>query len=366
MRDLRQGWQRIMLDAARFYFNKIRYGLLEPFAGRAVNAIEVVWGGGLLKEIRVFGKTGLGRLPYCEMRDASGIRRVFQLPWVHVENILDCTDDKTRLLTMRRLLAMLPCGACCNFVLGRNLTHADVVAETFRRIGFRVVNVDTFYYQPPANVDNVFETLTSKSIKIMLRQARRELELVDVSPREFVKYYKDNIEASGKNSYFDLETDRVLFELGVSTGRARIVGARRKATAERPGPFPLDAAMVCTWSPEQDNYKFIRLTHRSRVDCAPGEAPHKNASKLLILAAMEDAAALGLPFETDGTTPGMTKVYAMFGPGVFRPAVRIQCMRDTIWSLAYKEYPSIARRIARITRLGMRPPLLTSSSPRIL
>ena len=343
----KRDWSRILGDATRFYLNKIRHGFLEPFAGHTATLTGEAVGGALLKEIRIFGKDGSGQLQYCEMRDASGIRRGFQLPWVHLEGILDCADDKARRLTLRRLLARLPGGVCSNFVLGRNLAHADIVAETFRRIGFRVMNVDTFYYDPPDDPSEVIETLTSKGMQKVLRKAGRDLELVDISPREFANYYKHNIEAAGKHSYFDFETDHVLFEHGLSTGNIRILGARRKATAEKPGPFPLDAAMVCTKNADQDNCKFIRVTHRPRTAGASDQAPQENASKLLILAAMEDAAALGLHFETDGTTPGMTRIYAAFGPGVFQPAVRIQCLRDTIWSLFCKDYPALSRKISR-------------------
>ena len=354
----KRDWSVILKDAVRFHLNKISHGFLEPFAARTETSNTL--GSGFLKDVRVSGKAGSGRLQFCEMRDASGIRHVFQLPWMHMEKFLDAADDKARLLTLRRLIAALPSGACCNFVLGRNLTHTESVAETFRRVGFRVLNVDTFYYQPPVNANEVIETLTSKSMQKNLRKARRELELVDVSPSEFVRFYKNNMEAAGKRSYFDFEIDRVLFELGQLTGHIRILGARRKKTQQTAGPVPLDAAMVCTRNAVQNNYKFIRVTHRSHNDNASDCAPHGEASKLLILAAMEDAATLGLHFETDGTTPGMTRIYAMFGPGVFKSAIRIQCTRDTIWSLVNKQYPSLARKISRLIPLD-RPTSQTSA-----
>jgi hypothetical protein len=335
-------------NAARFHLNKIRHGFLELLASHTVTATGEAVDGGLLKEVRAAGREGSGRLQYCVMRDASGLRKGFQFPWMHVENLLDCADDRARLLTLRRLLARLPSGVCFNFVLGKNLAHPEVVAEAFRRAGFLVAKVDTFFYTPPAEAGEVIETLTGKSIKGTLRRARRDLEVVDVPPRDFVIFHDQNIETVGKRSYRDFDIDRVLFELGLSTRHVRILGARRKATAQMPGPFALDAAIVCTWNHDQDLYKLVRLTNRSRDNSDPVHPPHSDASKLLILAAMEEAAVLGLTFDTDGTTTGMSKIYALFGSGVFQPAIRIQCMRETIWSLIRRDHPTLARKVGRL------------------
>jgi hypothetical protein len=58
--------------------------------------------------------------------------------------------------------------------------------------------------------------------------------------------------------------------------------------------------------------------------------PNPDASKLLILAALEDAAVKGLNLEPDDSTLGLTKLYSAFGPGISNRTMRLQCERNPL------------------------------------
>src|SRR5205823_3637373 len=113
-----------------------------------------------------------------------------------------------------------------------------------------------------------------------------------------------------------------------------------------PGPFTMDAAVACLWDEEDGTYKLWRITHRPRVSSDTAAKPHMDATKLLVLAVMQDAAARNLTLETDGSTPGLAKFYAIFGPGIFRRTTRLQCEHETVWSMLNRYYPSVFGRPA--------------------
>jgi len=101
----------------------------------------------------------------------------------------------------------------------------------------------------------------------------------------------------------------------------------------------LDPSVI--YAEEDGTYKLWRITHRRRGDGNASDKPHADATKLLILAVMQDAAARNLVLETDGSTPGLAQFYAIFGPGIFRRTTRLQCEHETIWSMLNRYYPSV-------------------------
>jgi hypothetical protein len=107
----------------------------------------------------------------------------------------------------------------------------------------------------------------------------------------------------------------------------------------------MDTAIACLWDKEDGTYKLWRETYRVRADSDARTRPHVDATKLLVLTVMEDAAARNLTLETDGSTPGSATFYAMFGPGIFRRTTRLQCERQTVWASINKNYPSMFRKL---------------------
>jgi hypothetical protein len=48
----------------------------------------------------------------------------------------------------------------------------------------------------------------------------------------------------------------------------------------------------------------------------------------------------------------MAKLYALFGPGVFRLADRLHCERKCLWASLSHYYPSLARLLGRAVALA--------------
>jgi hypothetical protein len=297
--------------------------------------------GQLVKEVHAIMQDGIGHLQYCLNRDERGLWCGKQPAWLHLHDLVISAYDRAKVVINRRLLAQLPIGVSFHFVFSPDLPESDAIRTAFKSAGFKLLDAETYVCARQARSGDVIDTLTGKSIKGTLRRARRDLEIVEMSADEFLHFHQKNLEATGKRNYRDAVSDRLMLYEGLQRNHVRIIAVRRKATAGIPGPFPIDAATACLWDEEDGTYKLWRLTHRPRGDGNAVSRPHVDATKLLILAAMEDAAARNLILDTDGSTPGLAKLFALFGPNVFRRTTRLQCDRETLWAQVKKYYPSV-------------------------
>ena len=116
------------------------------------------------------------------------------------------------------------------------------------------------------------------------------------------QFYRANLNAAGKKSYFCLEVAKDLMTIGISSDRprARIIAASRKVP-ERSSEQPvIDAAICVVW----DNERCYYWLSTRRKDS------HPDAIKLLIVTAMKHARRLGLVFDADGVnTPGTQRLF---------------------------------------------------------
>jgi hypothetical protein len=338
----RPEWSCVLRGSVRFYLNKMQFGYFWSGSERPSKKSTEGRTAIALSEARVATEGATFRLPYIVTRYGHGIRRGSQYPWLFLDDPAHGTDARLKATILRKLLAQLPANVSFNFALSPNLSETDLVVQIYKSAGFKILHSETLTYTPPAEHGDLIDTFSGKSIKGTLRRARRDMEIVEMSPSDFVHFHEMNIESVGKTSHRDFDADRFLLEEGLSQKKARILAARRKPTAENPGPFPMDAALACVWDSSNGFYKLWRLTYRvGRSDGA--SEPHPDASKFLILAAMEDAAAKKLVLDTDGYTPGLEKLYATFGPGVFKLTVSLECLRDVPWALVIRDYPSLIR-----------------------
>lgn len=338
---------RACADGLRFHFNRLVYGL------PALRQITAKQQAALVKEARVVMPEGMGQLPYYVTRDDRGFRRGGQPAWMYLHDLAcPSASDQAKPGIHRRLLAQLPAGVSFHFVFSPDLQNAGPVRAAFKSAGFRLMDVETYVCARLPQGGDPINALTGRSIKGALRRARRDLEIVEMSPGSFFRFQQQNLEAAGKSNYRDTVSDRLMLQEGLLRNRAKILGARRKPVPGNPGPFPMDAAAACLWDEESGTYKLWRITHRPRVCAASVVKPHMDATKLLVLAVMQDAAARNLTLETDGSTPGLAKFYAIFGPGIFRRTTRLQCEHETVWSMLNRYYPSVFGRPARPGRPG--------------
>jgi hypothetical protein len=234
------------------------------------------------------------------------------------------------------LLEQLPRWASFNFVCNPDLSYADLVRSAFKRSGFGHTTQTTYLRLP--SEDNVLNARKSKH-KGHIKRAAKELDCVDVGAKEFVQFYETNLKAGKKKSYSPLDTMTFLIEEAVSRGQARAIAARpnsRSQSVDHGRSSPYDAAIVYAWDNDRCYYwlSTLRIAFADNSDAKP----HPDATKLLVVRAMEAAQAMNLIFDVDGvTTPGAENFYRNM-LGISREERRDVFDRETILERFYQRY----------------------------
>jgi len=258
----------------------------------------------------VQGNEVLGRLPFILSARKPGLTWGHNPHWSHMAGpIVDQRLSRTEQTgVISSLLEQLPRGISFNFVCSPSLAYADIVRSAFKQAGFEHTTQIT-YVRPPSFGD-VLDTRKSKH-RGHFKRAAKELHCVDISAQEFVQFYGANLDAQGKTSYSPLGILPCLIEEAISRGQARAIAAKSKCD-DRSGICQLsafnDAAIVYIW----DDYRCYYWLSTRRTP-HPGDSfakPHPDATKFLVVKAMEDAQAMNLIFDTDGvTTAGSANLY---------------------------------------------------------
>jgi hypothetical protein len=335
---------RAVANGFRFRLNQLVYGSILPVFYRIETGL--VSKGGLLNEVQVMTRQGAGCLPFYVVRDENGLWRGGQPGWKHLRGLTFSSHGAADILN-RHLIGQLPANVSFLFVFVADLADAEPVKTAFKSAGFRLREMETYICVPQAGSQDTIDTLTGRSIKGTLRRARRDLELVDLTVDDFFSFHEENLFALGRTSYRDSISDRMTLTECKAAGRARILGARRKTGPNQTAAPPLDAALACLWDKEDGVYKLWRTTYRRGSCMQEAPKPHPDASKLLTLAAIEDARARKLILDTDGSAPGTEHYYGLFGPGFFQRTIRLQCEHETVWSIINRYYPSVFKRPQR-------------------
>jgi hypothetical protein len=331
-------WGEALAGTARFYWNK----LLHAYPGGGET------GSGPIRQVHAAVGETSATIPYCMGRDTKGLVWGVQPAWMYLHDFSAAGPVKITL--MRKLLAQLPGGMSFHFAFHSNLPDGQSVRRAFAACGFKILEWQTYVYTPPASYAGdyaaLIDSFTGKSIKGTLRRAMRDLEVIELSPRDYFQLQQDYLAAGGKKNTRNNELDELMLEEAVRHGYARILGARRKSSDEYPGANPVDAALVCLADEAAGLLQLWRLTYRDHV--VGTLKPHVDATKLLVLAAMDEAARRKFRLDTDGYTAGMAKQYALFGPGVFRLADRLHCERECLWAVFNRYYPALGRRLGAL------------------
>ena len=214
---------------------------------------------------------------------------------------------------IRSLLEQLPRWASFHFVCNPDLSYADLVRSAFKQSGFDLATQLT-YLRLPSEGD-VLNTQKSKH-RGHIKRAAKELDCVDISAKDFVQFFETNLKDSKERTYSPLDTMTFLIEEAVSRGQARAIAARpnsRSQSVDHGRSSPYDAAIVYVW--DNDRCYYWLSTHRIASADNSNAKPHPDATKLLVVRAMEDAQAMNLIFDADGVaTPGAENFYRnMFG-----------------------------------------------------
>jgi hypothetical protein len=278
--------------------------------------INIARGSSKYRELKVVHRgVVVGRLSFVLSRSRLGLLRGQDPHWSHLGGpIVDQRLSRTQQAeVIRSLLEQLPRWASFNFVCNPDLSYADLVRSAFRQSGFDLATQMT-YLRLPSDGD-VLNTRKSKH-KGHIKRAAKELDCVDISAKEFVQFFETNLKASKETTYSPLDTMTFLIEEAISRGQARAVAARpnsRSQSVDHGQSSPYDAAIVYVW--DNNRCYYWLSTHRIASADDPSAKPHPDATKLLVVRAMEDAQAMNLIFDADGVaTPGAENFYRnMFG-----------------------------------------------------
>ncbi len=286
--------------------------------------INVARGASEYRELKVIhGDVVVGQLPFVLLRGRLGLLRGQDPHWSHLGGpIVDQRLSRAEQAeVIRSLIEQLPRWASFCFVCNPELSYADLVKSAFKQSGFDHATQIT-YLRHPSDGD-VLNTRKSKH-KGHFKRAAKELECVDVSAKEFVQFFEMNLKAKGKTSYSPLDTMTVLIDEAISRGQARAIAAKRVSggqSTNHDGSDLYDAAIVYVWDKTRCYYWLS--TYRNALRDNSEAKPHPDATKLLVVKAMENAQAMDLIFDADGvSTPGADNLYRnMFG-------LRIEQSRD--------------------------------------
>jgi hypothetical protein len=184
-----------------------------------------------------------------------------------------------------------------------------------------------------------------------VNNARRDLEGCRMDLDSFFRYYRENLKAAGKDCYFNLDIDQRLIEEAYrrNPSSVHIIAVCRKETDDKSAPRPIDAAIICLAGPDE-YLKMLRITYRHADPAGILPPPHKHATKLLMVEAMNLSISLGLTLDSDGSTPGSEVLYSRFG--VFEATTRIDFTRKTAATFYRKPLNRLRAKLNLVTRLS--------------
>lgn len=217
--------------------------------------------------------------------------------WTHLAGPVLCQDlcagEKIKVLD--RLMAQLPRHTSFRFIIPSAGADAHLAKQAFIRAGFECSSSDT--YRDRLHTEPALEAMNSKH-RGHIRRAVRDLEVVEISPREYVTFYEQNLAAAGRKSHSPLHIAEALIAQGMQRGQAKIFAARKR-DADASGLAPMDAAIACLIDRER-LYLWSSTYRLSQHDQGKVDRAHPDAIKLLIVRAIEAARSRHLIFDADG------------------------------------------------------------------
>jgi hypothetical protein len=262
--------------------------------------LKIAKGSARLKEVQVLDTNGavVGSLTYIVQRNALGIPlgRGPDLSRVSGPILGKNLSDEEKLVVLAKLIKKLP-NISFTFSIADHAPDASLIRQAFKSAGFECFE-QLNYSQPPEAVVSRLGTKLREHIK----QAHRKLNVVSIGPEEFINFYRANLTATDKKSYFSLDVAKALITAGINRDRpqARIIAASRKRSERFSEQPVIDAAICIVW----DNERCYYWLSTRRKDS------HPDAIKLLIVSAMKHTQRLGLVFDADGVnTPGTQRLF---------------------------------------------------------
>jgi hypothetical protein len=293
----------------------------------------------MLRQIRVTkrGKL-LGTLDYFAASDEVGAQRGGHPASSYLHDLIadKGLNEARKLRVVRQLIAQLPGNVSFGLAAAPHASDIEMLKKAFGGAGFKIWRQETFVYSPPTDGSDLIASMKGTRIKSMLRAAQRDLDVIEISPAELVRFYASNLELTGRHNYCSPAIDVALLTdcLGRNPPQARVIAARLKPTEENPDPTRIEAAVALTWG-EDRLCKLLRVTYHPDA--------HQHGTKLLILEGAATAARYGKQLDTDAATAGGKELYRRFGS--FTEHTRHEFVRYPMRRYVQKSFPSIARRL---------------------
>ena len=263
------------------------------------------------REVKVLrGDRQVGRLPFVLRRNRLGLASGQDPYWAHLGGpiVEEGLSSLEKANVLRELLKQLPRRASFTFVCDPTLSYADLVRSAFFEAGFEHSSQITYVRHPDEN-----DVLNERKRKHRghIKRAAKCLSCVDITAREFVTYFEENLKASGRQSYAPLDVLIPLIQHALERGCGRVIAAKQSSGEEsvkESSSMLCDAAIVYIWDDRRCYYWLS--THRVPTEKDVSERPNPDAVKLLMIKAMEHAQAMNLVFDADGVvTPGSDHLY---------------------------------------------------------
>jgi hypothetical protein len=252
------------------------------------------------RQAEVFeGDDLLARIPYFVRRSRLGFNWGRNPDWSPARPFI-CHPQLAhgkRIEAVVRLLKRLPPNISFYFSFREHADWSPDLIEAFERCDFEHSVAPTYEWHPDG--PSVLDLMKSKA-RSQLRLAQKSLRVVEISCDAFLSYYSKNLELQGERPSRSLSLAKVLLDAGLSRRAVRITAACNSAN-----PATYDAAIACTW--DNDRYYYWMSSHRLNFPGSTDCKPHKDAAKVLILDAMQQAHSLGLIFDTDGVNSAGTE-----------------------------------------------------------
>ncbi|GGD90522.1 hypothetical protein GCM10011390_06590 [Aureimonas endophytica] len=249
-----------------------------------------------------------GWLRYVVHRNKIGARLGIAPFWTHLGGpvLADGLSPEDQRKAVAEIARQLPRTVSFRFMCDPSTPYAGLVREEFEKVGFECEQHPN-YLQYPDDV-GVLERMKGRH-RTQIKAAMKKTDVEDGSPDEFIAFYERNLET---RAHSPLPIAHRLLRAGVAAGQVRIFFACNRAGAE--GLDRIDAAIACAWD-GQRYYYWLSRRRSERAETPHLPPPNREATKILVLAAIDHARELGLVFDADSpeTIGGRTLFSVLFG-----------------------------------------------------
>lgn len=333
----------VLREQLRFALNKLIHSALSHILYGTAPVIREIGADGILREIQIVRRgTVVGALEYFAAKDERGTWRGGHAPCSYLHRVItdNSASDRQKLRITRQLIAQLPGNVLFGLTAGPHAEDIEILKRAFQGAGFRTWQQTTFVYSPPNDSGDLIASMKGARLRTALRAARRDLDVIEISPTQFIRYFVDNLQRAGKRNYCSPSLDHALLSDAVNRQppQARIVAARRKGVEENTLESRLESAIALTWGGD-GLVKLFRVTY--------DPCGHPHGTKLLILEGAETAACQGMHLDTDAATEGGKTLYQRFGS--FRAHTRHEFVRYPLDWYFDKSFPRLATQLRQLS-----------------